>query len=313
MSQFVPALLPPLLAPGDTVRFVSPASTPNREGVLRRAKVLADWGLRVEFGSHAFDKLSFLAGRDEDRLADINEALRAEHVRAVFATRGGKGSYRIADGIDFAAVRRDPKLLVGFSDITMLHLMLWKECRLVGVHGALLGDEEDRISEVGAKSLRSIIIDGGAIVLRSDPTALTAQLTSSGTAFGPLVGGNLDMVATAAGWALPNLDGAILLLEAVRMELGQVDRQLTMLVKSGLLDGLAGIALGHFTGFRDNPPWTVVDLLRHHLAPLGVAILGGLPIGHDADARSLPIGAPAALDAEEGVLSIAAWRKHRQA
>ena len=94
-------LIPPRLKPGDKVRFVSPASTPDREQVMRRAKILEEWGLRVDFGEHAFDKLSFLAGTDEDRLADFNAALNDPDVRAIFATRGGKGSYRIADRLDF--------------------------------------------------------------------------------------------------------------------------------------------------------------------------------------------------------------------
>jgi len=111
------ALTPAKLRAGDKVRFVSPASTPDRESVLRGSEILESWGLRVDFGEHAFDKLGYLAGTDEERLSDLNLAFGAPEIRAIFATRGGKGSYRIADGIDFDAVSRDPKFLVGFSDI----------------------------------------------------------------------------------------------------------------------------------------------------------------------------------------------------
>jgi muramoyltetrapeptide carboxypeptidase LdcA involved in peptidoglycan recycling len=118
-------LIGPRLLPGDRVRIVSPASIPDRDQVGYGADLLRSWGLRVEMGLHVFDSHGhFLAGRDEDRLADINDALRDPGVRAIFSTRGGKGSYRIAHALDFAAAARDPKPLIGFSDITILHLAL---------------------------------------------------------------------------------------------------------------------------------------------------------------------------------------------
>jgi LD-carboxypeptidase N-terminal domain len=107
-------LVPPPLKPGDRVRVVSPASTPDRAKVGRGVELLTSWGLVVELGDHVFDRLGhYQAGNDEDRLADINDAFRDPGVRAVISTRGGKGSYRIAAAIDFDAVRRDPKPLVG--------------------------------------------------------------------------------------------------------------------------------------------------------------------------------------------------------
>jgi len=297
-----PVLTPPRLRPGDKVRFVSPASTPEREQVMRRAKILESWGLVVDFGEHAFDKLSFLAGTDEDRLADFNAALNDPTVRAIFATRGGKGSYRIADRLDFAAVRRDPKFVVGFSDITALHLSLIRNCRLVGFHGTVM---DARGVYEGNEMLYDMLFDGGGAVLRSRPQENTAALTSSGRAEGRLIGGNLDTIATCAGWALPSLAGTILIIEAVEMRIGQVDRQLTMLRKAGHLDGLAGIAIGQFTKFSPSSGGlTVIDLLRDHLGPLGVPILGGLPLGHGERPLPTPLGAMATLDASAGTLTI---------
>src|SRR5262249_46363076 len=162
---------------------------------------------------NAFRVEDYLAGTDEERLADLNAALRDPEVRAIFATRGGKGAYRIADRLDFDAARRDPKFLVGFSDITILHLSLWTHCRLVGIHGALLADggEADVAAETESSLRRALMTSEGAVLIArcEEPTA---ALTTAGTATGRLIGGNLDMVATAAGWALPDLDGAILLL-----------------------------------------------------------------------------------------------------
>lgn len=298
-----PVLTPSKLKAGDKVRFVSPASTPDREQVMRRAKILEDWGLRVDFGEHAFDKISFLAGRDDDRLADFNAALNDPDIRAIFATRGGKGSYRIADRLDFAAIRRDPKFVVGFSDITALHLSLIGNCRLAGIHGTVM-DARGEVHE-GNEMLRDMLFSGGDVVLRSRPEENTAVLTTSETAGGRLVGGNLEMIATCAGWALPSLAGAILLLEAIEMQIGQVDRQLTMLRKAGHLDGVAGIAIGQFTRFSASSGGvTVVDLLRDHLGPLGVPILGGLPIGHGAWALPTPVGTMATLDTSAKTLTV---------
>lgn len=295
-------LIPPRLRPGDKVRFLSPASTPDREQVMRRAKILEGWGLRVDFGEHAFDKLAFLAGTDEDRLADLNAAIRDPEIRAVFATRGGKGSYRIADRLDFDAVRRDPKFVVGFSDITALLLSLDRHCGLIGIHGSVMDEEA---SHPANAALRRLLLEHDNTVLAARPGEGTAALTTGGRAEGRLIGGNLDTIAACAGWALPRLDGAILLLEAVEMQPGQVDRQLTMLRKAGHLDGLAGIAIGQFTGFKPfGGGLTVVDLLRDHLQPLGVPILGGLPVGHGENWLPLPHGAPAMLDASVGTLTI---------
>ena len=269
------------------MRFVSPASTPDRQAVLQGAAELEKWGLKVEFGEHAFEKTGFLAGKDKDRLSDLNGALRDPSVRAVIATRGGKGSYRIADQLDFAAARNDPKFLIGYSDITALHLSLFRYCAQSGIHGAV---------GPGSCSLKKVIMTDECIAVRSREGELTAALTTNGTANGVLIGGNLDMVATSAGWNLPNLSGAILLLEAANMHVGQVDRQLTMLRKAGHLTDLAAVALGQFTGFDSDSSFPVIDLLREHLDQLAVPVLGGLPIGHGDQATSVLIGAMAILD-----------------
>ncbi len=296
-------LMPTRLQAGDRVRFVSPASTPDREGVLRRARILESWGLQVEFGQHAFAAFGYLAGRDEDRLADLDQAFRDPGVRAIFATRGGKGSYRIADKLDFQAVRNDPKFLVGFSDITILHLNLWHRCRLVGVHGALVG-EADNIGPETSESLRRALMTGAPIILHSQAGEDTSALTTEGQASGILLGGNLDMISTSAGWALPSLTDAILLIEAVNMALGQVDRALTMLVNAGHLHGLKAIAIGQFSGFGKHGDWSVVDVLRDHFNRLGIPILGGLPIGHGPLPRTVLHGTMAHLDASLGTLAV---------
>jgi len=286
--------------------MVSPASTPTRAGVEGTTRFLEGLGLRVTVGKHAFDELGYLAGTDEHRLADVNEALRDPDIKAIIATTGGKGAYRIADRLDFAAARRHPKLLIGFSEITILHLALWKECGLTGIHGAPFEE-----SWAGAESAHSFLdvafTTNGATVHRS-PREPSSALTTAGRVSGVLLGGNQDMVATAAGWMLPSLNGAILLLEAVRMRLGHIDRQLTMLHNSGRLEGIRGIAVGQYTdcgpGPGDQGDWTAIDVLQDRLSRLGVPILGGLPIGHGNDPIAIPLGTLATLDADAGTLQV---------
>jgi muramoyltetrapeptide carboxypeptidase len=295
-------VIPPKLSAGDRVRLVSPASPPDRDSVLAQIAMLESWALTVDVGDHVFNRKGYLAGEDDDRLADFNAALRDPSVRAIFATQGGKGSYRIADRLDFEAARRDPKFLVGFSDITALHLSLNRHCGLVGIHGAVLPNEMGAYDAQTCRALRDALMAPGHAPLQARPEELTAVLTTGGHARGPLIGGNLDMVATTAGWALPRLDGAILLLEAVNMMRGQLDRQLTMLRKAGHLQGVAGIALGQFTGFETPRILSAVDILREHLGGLGVPILGGLPIGHGVAPLVVPLGLEAVLDAQSRTL-----------
>ncbi len=299
------AVWPPTLKAGDKVRFVSPASTPDKDAVFRRASILESWGLRVDFGEHVFAENAYFAGTDEERLADFNAALKDPDVRAIFATRGGKGSYHIADRLAFEAARNDPKFVIGFSDITILHLSLWKHCRLVSIHGALMEDVDGCIPEENGAALKNLMMTADDLIIHSRTDENTSTLTTSGTASGTLIGGNIDMISTAAGWALPDLKGAILLLEAVNMYVGQVDRQLTMLRKAGYLDGLAGIAVGQFTDFKTSSGLTIIELLRQHLGHLNAPILGGLPLGHGRTPLSTLIGATACIDTSSRTLRVA--------
>jgi muramoyltetrapeptide carboxypeptidase len=297
----------PVLSPGDTVRLVSPASFPNQEWLATSVTILEGWGLVVEVGDHALDQWGYMAGRDHERLDDLNDAFRAPHVRAVVSTRGGAGAYRIAGGIDVDAVRRDPKPLVGFSDITYLHLALWDRCRLATIHGCLAGGR-------ATEGVRRLLMTTEPLVLEREPDALSARLHRPGRASGPLIGGNLRSVAGCVGAGLPSLEGAVVFLEDERkVGLGQVDRQLTQLLRSGALDGVAGIALGLFTGFDDytDRGWHLTDVLEDRLGNLGVPVLGGPKLGHGGvgadgspDQDATTIGPTAVLDATAATLTV---------
>lgn len=296
-----------LVRPGDRVRLLSPASYPTREWLDESVEVLESWGLIVEVGDHAMDEWGYMAGRDHERLADLNDAFRDPGVRAVVATRGGAGAYRIAEAIDFDAVRADPKPVVGFSDITPLHLSLWARCGLISIHGCLAGAQ-------ARASVRHLLMTAEPLTVERDPDAYSAAIEVPGTAEGPLIGGNLRGVAGRVGVDFPSLDGAILFLEDFRkVGLGEVDRQLTQLINSGSLDGLAGVALGLITGFDDytDRGWTLHDVLEDRLGGLGIPVLGGIQAGHGGvgadggpDQHALTIGAVATLATQAGTLTV---------
>ncbi|SDS37492.1 muramoyltetrapeptide carboxypeptidase [Friedmanniella luteola] len=298
----------PRLVPGDRVRFVSPASPPTREAVARGAELLSAWGLQVEVADHAFDRTGYLAGPDLARLADLDDALRDPGVRGIFATTGGKGAYRIAPLLDFEAARADPKPFVGFSDITYLHLALHRAGVPGSLHGPFVNWSDEYYDAGCAERLRRSLMEPEPVVVSSRPADYTAQLSSAGSATGVLVGGHFDSVSRAVGWALPDLDDAILLLEDHHgTGLGQVDRCLAQLVHSGLLRSVRGIALGTFGEFETTTAsgTTLADVLGDWLAPLRVPILGGLPIGHGLNPASVPLGTAATIDVAAGTLTVA--------
>jgi muramoyltetrapeptide carboxypeptidase len=296
----------PRLQRGDVVRIVSPASFPDEADVAALQAELESWGLVVERGAHVFDRWGYMAGRDPDRLDDLNAAFRDSRIRAIFAALGGAGAYRIAEEIDFEAVRRNPKPIIGFSDISYLQLALWRECGLMTIHGAAVGQE-------ATASVRQLLMDDRPVTVIRDAQAYSAKVQVEGRATGPLVGGNLSSIAHMVGAGLPPLDGTILLLEDKRdMGLGRIDRQITQLKRAGALNNLAGIALGLFTGFDDyeDRGWTLVDVLKDHLEPLGIPVLGGLNVGHNGigvdglpDQTCVKLGAPATIDTAAGQLT----------
>ena len=290
------------LAVGDRVRLVAPGSKPTAEAVDGQKAELESWGLVVESGTHVLSQRGIYAGSDRDRLDDLNRALRDPLIRAMFAVRGGAGTYRIRDGVDLEALELDPIPVIGFSDITNLHLAAWDRGAARSIHCALGSDRSNR-------QLRSILMDGVAPEVVASRSLLSAQLTTSGTASGVLVGGNLRELAGFVGIGSRDFEGCILFLEDLRhVGVGQLDRNLTQLARSGILGSVAGVALGTFDGFDgyEDSGWGALDVLGDAVSGLGVPILGGLRVGHGVvgpdgaqDQDALVFGAPALLDADE--------------
>ena len=294
----------PALRPGDLVRVLSPASWPaaSIDGLLETIRSL---GFEVDLGDHVHDRHGYMAGTDRARAEDLDDAIADPRVRAIVASRGGAGAYRLPPLVDWAALAADPKPIVGFSDITYLHLAAARH-GVGGIHGALVGER--------AIASATELLCGRGLDISADHSLLSAGATTTGRAEGRLIGGNLFAVASTVGTGLPSLDGAVLFLEDLRKHgLGVVDRQLTQLLHSGALDELAAVVLGSFEGFvgYEDRGWDLLDVLRDRLHTLGVPVLGGVPAGHDLHAADgspdqvcLPIGGWAEVDADGGMLRV---------
>jgi muramoyltetrapeptide carboxypeptidase len=299
-----PVRRPAALRPGDVVTLVSPAGPVPRARVDLGVELLSSWGLVPEVAPHALDRdgsLRYLAGADADRLADLNAAFADPRVRAVFCTRGGYGALRIVDSLDLEPLRDDPKPLVGFSDITTLQLALWSRLGMASVHGPVAAWNPARLGPVAAEALRAAVMTTEPVVVARDPAELTAAVSVPGVARGTLVAANLALLVASLGSAdQPDLTGAIVLLEDVTEEPYRLDRLLTQLRRAGL-ERAAGVALGQFT--ECGPDADVLAVLTDRLTGLGIPVLGGLPIGHGQDQRTVPFGVPAVLDVAAGTLT----------
>ncbi|MCY1695242.1 S66 peptidase family protein [Curtobacterium sp. SL109] len=291
-------LEPRTLVNGDMVAIVSPASWPEESVPAWIARQVESWGLHAVIAPHTLDRRGYLAGSDADRAADLNQAIRDPEIRAVIASVGGCGSFRLVPDVDVDALRADPKMLVGYSDITALH-QVWNAAGVPTLHGAIAGAHGDHV--------RRLLMEDADTVVEADRGALSAELTTSGSVEGRLFGGNLEMLARSVGVVDFDVAGGILLLEINRAAgLGMVDRALTQLRYSGALDGVVGVALGsidQFAGYEDRG-WTIVDTLRDHFDALGVPVLGGLPLGHIEDLVTVPLGTAAVLDVDHGRLTV---------
>ncbi|GAA0470067.1 peptidase S66 [Paractinoplanes deccanensis] len=296
------------LVPGDLVALVSPSGAIDPARTEAAAKSLESWGLRVRAGRNAHGRHGTFAGTDEQRLADLNDALRDPEVRAVLCLRGGYGMQRIVDGVDFDAVRADPKLVAGFSDITALHLALWHETGLATIHGPTAGQLDRGPGTPTAESLRRALTTTAPVEIRADKAEDTYPVRIPGEAEGTLLGGNLAMLTSSIGTPhAPALDGAILLLEDVNEEPYRVDRMLVHLRRAGCFQGLRGVAVGQFTDCVDpDPSPPVIDYLTTELSRLNIPVLGGLPIGHGPEQIAVGLGVHARLDATGGTLTVAA-------
>lgn len=295
---------PPALRPGARIALVAPAG-PLGDGAVDRAidRVRA-WGFEAVPGAHVRKRHGYLSAMDPERAQDLNAALADDSVDAVWCLRGGYGVMRILPDVDWESLARRPRAVIGFSDNTALHLGI-QRMGMTSFHGPHPATNE--LNDFSRDSLLLALTSTdapGALPFPAD--APPAAAITGGAAEGRLVGGNLSLIAATLGtpYAI-DANGAILFLEEVGEASYRVDRLLQQLRLAGVLDGVAGIALGAFTeGGDDADSPGVLDVLADVLGGLGVPVAHGFPFGHVDDNWTLPVGVRARLDADAGTVEL---------
>jgi len=283
-------VIPAPLERGSRVRIIAPSSPFDRTLVLSGAAWLGQ-RYRVEFDWSMFERSGFLAGNDERRLSELDRALRDPSLGAIIAARGGYGLTRIAHLADYAALACYPKWLVGFSDITALHVEAL-HVGVVSLHGPNAAGLGRGDAWTRARFTRAV--EDPKAPLRFDNLSCVRE----GRARGTLAGGNLSLLfACQATGRLHLPRGALLVIEDVTESSYRVDRMLSALLASGALDGIAGVAVGDFSACPDSHGLSVHQVLAERLSGLGVPVLSGLRFGHERYNEFVPLGLMAKLDA----------------
>jgi muramoyltetrapeptide carboxypeptidase len=313
-----PSILKPgRLKQGDRVTLVAPANATFNTVDLQIAKEsLEGLGFTVTIGAHLLDRHGYLAGDDKARADDINKAFADSSVAAVHAIRGGWGSARLLPYLDFDTIRRNPKVLIGYSDITALLLAVQGKTGLVTFHGPIgLG----RWDSYSLDYYRRVLFNGERVTYTnkqglSDRNALvqtefrTLTITR-GKARGRLVGGNLTVMTTILGSPyLPDWENTILFTEDTHEDFYRIDRMLTQLKLAGVLGKIKGFVFGTCAecgpGDGNYGALTLEEIFADHIKPLGVPAWSGAMIGHSQPQWTLPEGVEVEIDADKGALTL---------
>jgi muramoyltetrapeptide carboxypeptidase len=309
-------LIPQHLQHGDTVALVAPASAPVDAGDIDLSlAVLRDMGFKVQLGRHIPKRHGFLAGQDRERAGDLMRAFTDRRVRGIFCVRGGYGTARLLPLLDYQIIRDHPKVFVGFSDMTSLHCAFLKKSGLLSFHGPMTASnliKKDYPAFSRESLWRTITTPKTPGSILRGYRQKTVSIVRRGKVSGELVGGNLSVLCTVIGTPYqPVFHNRILFLEEVDEKPYAVDRLLTHLLNAGVLQQVAGVAVGICHGCVDPKAshareyrQTVEDVLRERLQSLKVPAVIGLPFGHVPHNATLPVGGRATLDADNGDLII---------
>ncbi len=296
--QRLPLIKPPRLRPGDLISIISPAGPVDESELQPDLELLKSSGLRIHVAPHVYDRHDYLAGDDEARLSDLHAMFQDRKIKAIFCARGGYGTLRLLDKIDYDLIRENPKIIVGYSDITALLMAINKKTGLVTFHGPMVRG----LSALHNSSRESLF----KLISSNQPVSfspIAGNPLIAGRATGPLIGGNLSLICHLIGTPfLPSLDSAILFIEERGEPLYRIDRMLTHLALTGQLKGIAGLIGGEFIECGDI---SAIDNLLNTLASdLDIPLTTGFPVGHGLTNLALPLGMAAELDTSLMTLSI---------
>ena len=285
--------IPPYLKKGDTIGIVCPAGYMPKDKAETCVNVLQEWGYQVRIGATlGGPSLNYFSGTDEQRLVDLQQMLDDDSVHAVLCGRGGYGVGRIIEKINFARFRKNPKWIIGFSDITILHAHIYSNYGIASLHAPMAAAfNREEYKNPYVQSLHTVLM-GKSSKYTVDPHVYNRQ----GTAKAPLVGGNLSLMAHITGTSSDiETKGKILFLEDVGEHIYNIDRMMHQLKRTGKLDKLAGLIYGGFTDIRDTDrPFgeSVHDVLRHIVEEYKYPVCFDFPVSHGKENYALKIGAP---------------------
>lgn len=305
-------LRPPRLLKGDVIGILAPSSPQRDDERLKRGiRYFESLGYRVTLGEHLWKRHGYLAGTDDERIADLNAMISDPQVRMIIAGRGGYGMTRIIERVDYDALRRAPKIIAGFSDVTALNFAALAMSGLVTFSGAMPGVDfgDETIDPFAEESFWSAITSTSALGEVPSPVDVPIVPLAIGQAEGWLLAGNLTLAASVCGTPyMPRSSGAIMLLEEIGEEAYRVDRLLSQLWNTGTLRGLAGLALGAFTDSGPRrvsvDPLPIEDVFAEYVSRAAAPAVGGISYGHIARKLTLPLGVHAQLDGTRGSLTL---------
>lgn len=295
---------PPNLEAGDLVAIVATARSVERQTMERAGEMVRSWGLEVVFGRYLFEVSDQFAGTDKTRIADLQWALNHPDIKAVLCARGGYGTTRIIDQINFTTLLSKPKWICGFSDITAILCHLHK-LKIESIHSTMPLLFERSGYESSSESLRSLLFGQAAPMEVSDH-----EFNQLGMASGTLLGGNLSILVHLLGTPSEvDTKNKILFIEDIDEYLYHIDRMMLQLLRAGKLDRLSGLVVGQMTDMNDNKiPFgkTANEIVRSHVKSFNYPVAFGFPIGHDKPNIALPVGREATLEVTSNgaVLSI---------
>ena len=301
---------PRALKKGGTIGIIAPASPPSStEKIFKGAEYLERLGYRIKFGKHVEKVYGYLAGSDQERADDINDMFKDEEIKAIIAVRGGYGTPRILPLLDYAAIKRNPKILVGYSDLTALQLALFKRTGLVTFSGPMAGVEMFKgIDPFTEEHFWRMLTSSKKMGTVNNPDGREFHPIVGGKASGILLGGNLSLITALAGSQfLPSFKEALLFIEEVEEESYRFDRMMNQLRLAGILDDTNGIIIGELTDVKAHdttkPHLTAEQVLRDFLSHLKKPVMSGLVYGHVSKKLTMPIGIRGTIDTKKQRLS----------
>ncbi len=310
------ALIPDALKEGDTIGIVSPASAIFESEPYEIAKESFEaMGLKVKFGKNTRNRYGHLAGTDEERAEELNEMFRDDSIKAIIALRGGSGAARILDKLDYEAIKKNPKVFIGYSDITALHMAIFEKTGLTTFHGPVAVSTWNSFS---SDYLKRLVFEKEAITY-TNPTDKGDELVQTknrirvineGIVKGELLGGNLSVLTGIMGseYFPKDWSGKILYLEDVGEKIYAMDRMMTQLYLAGVFDQISGFVFGKCTdcdpGGSGYGSLTLEEVVDHFIKPLNIPAYSGAMIGHIDNNATIPNGIQAELDATNGTIKL---------